>query len=500
MRKAMGMLLAVLLLMGAALPGLAENQKAPDYVMEGYDGDGSNHDWETNLFFQRMQEETGISFEMRQHTDGGQWTTRKQGIAEGNDLPDVLFKAELTDAETRAMAAAGILIDLKPYLEEYAPDLWALLEANPEYLRAITMPDGTIRTLPGINELPSNNLMWINQTWLKNLRLETPKTAEELTEVLRAFRDGDPNRNGKRDEIPLSVLGMWDLRFLGHAFGITDNDYYVSLRDGKAVTAVNSEDNRAFLGWLHQLWEENLLSHQSFSTMDTLRQITDTNAAMVYGMFLSVSPLTVIPSASLDQYAALDPLAYDGKQVYRDLPGKVTRGTFALTKNCPSPEKMVAWVNRLYTEEVSIMMQAGKEGVEYQWTEDGTWEWMQDMETVANEVMPGATLADGSVAPGIIRKDFQSKYMDGTTRRLIEEMSRVQAFEVHPFPSVMLSEEDAKAAAALQAEIAPFAEKAMAEFVTGDTPLDDAHWKEFTDGLESRGLPEMLALWQKYAD
>ena len=35
--------------------------------------------------------------------------------------------------------------------------------------------------------------MWINSTWLKRLKLETPKTAEELTEVLRAFKTGDPN-------------------------------------------------------------------------------------------------------------------------------------------------------------------------------------------------------------------------------------------------------------------------------------------------------------------
>ena len=497
MRKAMGVLLALLLIM-TGVSALSEN-KAPDYVMEGYDS-SAGHDWDTNLFFLRMQEETGISFEMRQRTDAAQWTARKTEIAEGSDLPDVLFKAELTDTETRALAEAGILIDLKPYLEEYAPDLWALLQENPEYLKAVTMPDGTIRTLPAINELPSNNLIWINQTWLKNLRLEMPSTAEELTEVLRAFRDGDPNRNGKKDEVPLSVLGMWELRFLGHAFGITDNDYYLSLQDGQVTSALATENNRSFLTWLHQLWDENLLSHQSFSTVDSLRQITDSNAAITYGVFLSASPLTVVPSSALDQYAALVPLVYEGKQVYRDLAGSVTRGTFALTKNCPEPEKMIAWVNRLYTEAGSILIQAGKEGVEYQWTEDGTWEWIADLETVVNEIMPGATLTDGGLAPGLITRDFQEKYEDSASRNLIANMLRVQAFAKKPFPSVCLTEEDAKKAAALQAEIAPYAEQTMAEFVTGDQPLDDAHWEAFTKDLEKRGLPEALALWQKFAD
>ncbi len=499
MRKAMGWLLTLMLLCGAmAAPGAAENT-APDYLMEGFDGDSANHDWETNLFFQRMQEKTGVSFEFRQQKDEQAWTARKLEIAEGTDLPDVLFKAQLTDEETVTMAENGILIDLKPYLEEYAPDLWALLQAHPEYLAAITMADGTIRALPCINELPANNEIWINQTWLTNLHLETPRTAEELTETLRAFRDGDANRNGNTgDEIPLSVLGMWDLRFLGHAFGIIDNDYYLSAKDGKVTSSLTSDSNRAFLTWLHELWQENLLSHLSFSTADSLRQITDTNAAMTYGVFLSANALTVVPNNAMNQYVTLEPLEYEGKRTYRDLLGHLTRGTFALTKNCPNPERMIAWVNELYTEEGSILLQVGKEGEEYIWLEDGTWEWEADLQTVANDVLPNATLSDGGVAPGIITRAFQEKYTDPDTRKMIEDILRVQNVSESPMPLVYLSKEDAETAARLQAEIAPYAEKKMAEFVAGDTLLDDANWAEFTAEVEKRGLSEMVALWQKY--
>lgn len=499
MRRAMECLLAVLLLI-AALPAAAgaEALQAPDYVMEGYDADGANHDWETNLFLQRMQEETGIRFEYRQRTNEEQWTARKTEIAEGKDLPDVLFKAELKDEEILDMAESGVIIDLKPYLEEYAPDLWKLLQENPAWMEAITLPDGTIRTLPSINELPGNNLMWINTAWLKNVRMEVPGTAEELTEVLRAFKSGDPNRNGRADEIPLSVLGMWDLRFLGHAFGIVENDYYLSVKDGKVQSSLTGENNRAFLGWLHQLWQEDLLSHLSFSTADTLRQITDSKAAITYGMFLSNTPLAVVPNTALEQYALLEPMSFDGAQSYRDLLGPLTRGTFALTRICPSPEKMIAWVNRLYTPEGSILMQAGREGEEYLWTEEGTWEWMEDLQTVANEILPNATLSDGGAAPGIVGRDFQAKYADTATRRLVESMIQAQKYAVFPCPLVSFTREDAKAAAELQARIAPYAEKTMAGFVTGDIPLNDENWDLFCGELEERGLEQMISLWQKY--
>ena len=500
MRKLAGMLAAVFMLSCVLFPAGAESLESPDYVLEGFDSDTAKHDWETNLFFARMQEDTGIRFEYRQVTDADKWTARKEQILQGEDLPDALFKAGLTDRETLKMAEAGILIDLKPYLAEYAPDLQALLEARPEVMEAITLPDGTIRALPSVNELPANNLIWINRTWLANLQLEAPKTAEEFTEVLRAFKEKDPNRNGSADEVPLSVLGMWDLRFLGHAFGITDNDYYLSLQDGQVSSALTTDRNRAFLTWLHQLWEENLLSHQAFTTVDSLRQVTDSKAAMIYGVFLSSSPLTVVPAESLSQYTALEPLACEGIQRYRSLLGSVTRGTFALTRNCREPEKLVAWVNRLYTEEGSRLLQVGREGEEYMWTEDGTWEWMADLETVANEILPAATLADGGVAPGIVTEDFQAKYAERGTRELVESLARVGRLSVLPFPQRYLTAEDAEKAAALQAEIAPFAEQRMAEFVTGDTPLDDPHWEEFTAELNRRGLPEMIALWQKYAE
>ena len=139
MRKIMAVLLAVLMLFSGMGAFAGEVQKAPDFIMEGFDGDSSNHVWDTNLFFSRMQEKTGISFQFRQYTDYDQWTERKNALLEGEDLPDVLFKAGLTAGEIRDLAAKGVIVDLKPYLEECAPDLWALLQEREDWMAAITL-------------------------------------------------------------------------------------------------------------------------------------------------------------------------------------------------------------------------------------------------------------------------------------------------------------------------------------------------------------------------
>ena len=496
MRRFASILLAAALLFSAAA---AESvQKAPDYIMEGYDGDLSGRNWDTNLFFSRMQERTGISFQFRQHTDREKWNERKRELSEGTDLPDILFKAELDPGEVRDLYQAGRIIDLSPYLEQYAPDLWRLLEEHPEWKKAISMPDGAIPALPAINTLQSNDAMWINSDWLRRLGMEAPKTAEELKDTLLAFLEKDPNGNYQRDEVPLTFLSMWELRFLGHAFGITDNDYYLSVTDGEVTSSLKTDRNRAFLTWLHEMWKADLLDYGGFSSTDSMRQVTDEKKAAPYGVLLSTSPLTLLPESSLGQYMLLEPLVYDGKQVYRDLFGDTVRGCFAVTSACREPEKIVAWVNFLYTSEGSRLAFYGEEGEDYIWNEDGYWEWNDTLENVANVILPEHTLSEGGVAPGIADSKFQLKYRDENTRTNIEQLKRLKEFSVSPFPPVTLSAEDEARVAEIQRGLSSYAEKTMARFVTGDIELNDGNWETFCRTLDEKGLPEMISIWQKY--
>ena len=488
MRKGIVWILMVLMLFSTACG--ESMQKAPDYIMEGYDGDVTSRVWETNLFFERMQEKTGVSFQYTQYSDYDKWKNRKAELMSNENLPDVLFKAELNSSEVRDLYQAGRIINLAPYLEQYAPDLWKLLEEHPEWKKAITLPDGAIPALPAINTLQNNDAMWINTAWLKKLKLDVPTTAEELTEVLRAFKTGDPNGNYQEDEVPLAFVGMWELRFLAHAFGIIDNDYYISEKDGKVTSSLTTEENRAFLTWLHQLWAEGLLDQSGFTTTDNLRQITDENKAVPYGLLLSTTPLTILPQKALDQYTMLEPLSYKGAKVYRDFAGDLVRGTFAITSACKEPEKLVAWVNNLYTEEGSRMAFYGLEGDEYTWNEDGRWEWNYPLQTVADEILPAHTIScvDGA---------FQTKYRDETTRNVVEALQKLKQYSVIPYPPVTLSAEEEAKVMEIQNNLSRYAEKAMACFVTGDTELTDENWEEFCRTAEEKGLQEMIGIWQK---
>lgn len=175
MRKLLAILQIFVLMAAMALP-TAFAAEAP-IMLAGLEAASSSssteaqHDWDTNLFFQTMQEKTGIAFSFTEYVSREAWTEAKTEMLAGEvAMPDMFFKAELTPQETLAFYEAGKLIDLRPYLAEYAPHVWALLEANPEWLEAVSLPDGAIVALPSINELAPNNTMWINKTWLDRLK------------------------------------------------------------------------------------------------------------------------------------------------------------------------------------------------------------------------------------------------------------------------------------------------------------------------------------------
>ena len=156
-RAAMGlccMVVALLIPFGAM---------AATFSMAGFDGDESRHEWKTNAFFTRMEARTGVNFTFEEYTDYAAWQAAKQRMADTGTMPDVLFKAELSTREQIELSQRGLLIDLAPLLAEHAPNLWALLQQNPEWLAAITLPDGKIVALPTINPLAAQNAMWINR-------------------------------------------------------------------------------------------------------------------------------------------------------------------------------------------------------------------------------------------------------------------------------------------------------------------------------------------------
>lgn len=496
-RRMLCLLCCALLMIAPAL-GMAEED---GFTMAGFDGEDSTRDWNTNLFFVRMQERTGVSFTFQQYSKSADWQKAKDAMfADGADMPDVLFKAALTTDELISLTDSGKLIDLAPLLEEHAPNLWQLLQENPDWLKAITLPSGKIGALPSIQLSAPQNAMWINQSWLDRLKLDMPTDLESLKTVLTAFRDRDPNGNGKRDEIPMIFLGPWELKFFSHAWGVVVNDYNIYLDEAGTVRYWPMEDSFIELArTMRDFYAEGLLDPSGFVTADTLRRVTDDEAAITYGAMFAPTPINLLPYEAAMDYVLLEPLMHEGRQVYRDLFGSITRGAFAITSACDDPAAMLRWVDVLYTEEGAVEAMVGIEGENYEFDEDGLWDWVGGVESMSMDVLTELSVYDTGEMPWCFPKAFYDRYADEDVRRLNADMDRLNALVVKPFPTYTLTAEETQYVTGLQQELGAYVDVALARFVLGEVDISDETVAAFRQGLSERGMDDMTAFWQEVA-
>ncbi len=116
-------------------------------------------------------------------------------------LADIISYTDASDIEK--LGRDGGVIPLNDLIAQYAPHIQETLDTDPKFRQAATSLDGNIYIIPKTQELVSAEFYWIRKDWLDILGLEVPTTVDELYNVLTAFRNGDPNGNGLKDEIPL---------------------------------------------------------------------------------------------------------------------------------------------------------------------------------------------------------------------------------------------------------------------------------------------------------
>ena len=376
--------------------------------------------------------------------------------------------------EQIAYSDAGKLIDLLPLLKDNAPHLWALFEAHPDWLAAITLPSGKVVALPSINPLSMQNAMWINQTWLDTLKLDAPTDWASLVDVLQAFKDSDPNKNGKQDEIPLSFLGPWDLKFLSHAFGIVVNDYNIYVDNSGRVRFLSEHENFVdFIKALVSLKELELLDPNGFTNADALRTVSDDSKTVTYGMFFGPNPYSLFTVKLGEQFTLLEPLAYNGSQVYRDLFGPITTGSFAITSACEDPAAMLRWVDVLYTTDGAIEAMAGLEGENYVWNEDGTWKYALDLQTNSSFVLYDLSVYDTGNMPWLSPVDFYAAYDTESLRKTTTSLLALQQYVVSPFPYYyVLTKAQHETLDSLQFALGTYVDESIAKFVLGELDID----------------------------
>ncbi|NHN29479.1 extracellular solute-binding protein [Paenibacillus agricola] len=194
---------------------------------------------------------------------GADYAQKLQTMIASGDFPDIIRPMNGVEQTLITQGGALALDDLLP---KYAPNLWKYFPKEIWDIVRSTSPDGKIYYIPSLQNTNNRGLI-IRTDWLKKVGLNAPETQEQFVEMLRAFRDKDPNGNGKADEIPTS--GREQGRWFDHIFamyGVAMWEGYPEwdMIDGKLQYAGVQPNMKEAIKFARELYKEKLLDNETF--------------------------------------------------------------------------------------------------------------------------------------------------------------------------------------------------------------------------------------------
>ena len=282
------------------------------------------------------------------------------------DIPDAFMGFGLTQGD--GALDNGLVQPLNELIDKYGPNL----KKNISQLAwdSVTV-NGKIMAIPEPNIAPSARVLYIRKDWLDKLGLKVPTTSDELLEVMRAFRDRDPNGNGKKDEIPFSmrekfswvgdnIWGMWGL-----------TPYETLEYNGEIVP-----------GFVHPRFKEPLRFFQTMYKEKLIDPEFLTNASQIWSQKIMAGLVGIwgsMPQSAWQWQRDLIASLPNEKPEVIPIPtprgkgwdGKVgaaifpSNKSYLVTTKAQDPAAVVKFFDRLLSEEGQIFSELGIEGLNY---------------------------------------------------------------------------------------------------------------------------------------
>ena len=466
-------------------------------------------------------EQTGVPIEWIE-IDGASWNEQINLMIVSNDLPDIFWHS-IGDSTLAQYQNEDIFVAIDEYLD-YAPNISAAFEANPEYKALSTAADGHIYGLPYVEELNGLSLtggaVMINKNWLDQLGLEVPTTTDELYEVLCAFAAADDlNGNGEDDEIPLAINFVdYNTRathcpffLLNACFGthLTAGDSYpfMNAEDGQITFGANTEAFKKNLQYFANLYKAGVISDNAVTDYNYENDLKGDDA--IYGVIAAWSwdESRVYNKEVRDQYVVMGPVYGPDGDMWNNVDNRTEMNSASygcITTACEQIEMAVAWMDFFSTPEAAITTNWGAEGYVYERNKDGYLSMAVDEN--GNKVTGGYesssilrwTSSPLSQGPYMVLSEYLGVYGDGDLgavsplenqkingkEQMLEEVTGIP-------PTLALTSDEQNAYAQVQPAVENLVKAYIVSCIVDDNV--DETWDEYCANLEAAGLETMLS-------
>ncbi|MDF2652861.1 MAG: bacterial extracellular solute-binding protein [Paenibacillus sp.] len=433
-------------------------------------------------------------------------------LAAGRNLPDIF---RLTESPVKA-AADGVVIPLDDLIAKHAPNIRKLFADNPSVESGMRAPDGKIYAIQSVNSGANINdpYGWlIRKDWLEKLGLKEPQTLDEWYTVLKAFKEKDPNGNGRQDEIPLSPdysyqgLGLFGSAFGLHLF-VYSNGYFPD-KNNKVEYHWIKPETKELITWFNKLYSEGLIDNQF--AVNKVEQIDSGISRNVVGVtnhfvnnvnrYNSMMKQAGVQSAD---WVITNPPKGPNHEPFYEM-GAPLGLSFGISKDAKNPDIAMKWLDYIYaSEEGARFVTFGIEGLSYK-VENGKpqfTDWMTNNpdKLSFNEAL--RSLGGMPTTPWLrMTEGFHSQQPIAILEKdpaLAAQVNKVKKYIVPSIPKVHGTQEEVKELARLEADVHTYVQETIIKFITGRSPMSD--WDAFVKNTKSMGLDRILELRQQQHD
>lgn len=471
--------------------------------------------------FQNFTEETGVTLEFVELAAGTSGEQVPLLLAGGN-MPNV-FWGLLSD--TQILQNETQLVALEELIPTYAPNSLATYDSlsSVDWRQIATTPSGHIYGMLGryesLYENTGDGIQIINKAWLDKVKMDVPTTLDEYYEVLKAFKEQDPNGNGQADEIPYCFSeDMWcasltnDMGIfgVGHggATGNTSGTMYTII-DGKVEGAVNNDAYREYLEFYHKLYSEGLIDPEGFSQNTEVFSNKIKNNQV--GTYYSWTALEYLSSEQEKDWVVLPTLkAHDDTVPVAN--GEIDRSTiqknkWVITNTCDHPEAALrVWDYLARDTESKLTVALGEKGKLWDEYEDGsgyyfvvpedttpefTFEHMKytygtvnDPPLLTKEETPKN---DGEISPAAALRD-----------QMVAQVDKDFVLKENQLPAIYVDPDAVDERAFIETDLYAYVKQFRSQAVMEG--FSDADWEAYVARLESLQYSTWLQWYQDYMD
>lgn len=194
---------------------------------------------------------------------GSDWMQTLSLRVNSDDMPDIFF---FVPNNINYMTAYTNFVDKQLLIP--LSDL-ATKEDTPylyEYINSPTFEDlridGKMYFMPVYAGVYSNTI-YVRQDWLDNLGMKAPETIEEFEEMLRAFTEDDPDRNGRKDTYGMTASKVFEwLQFFRLSFGVQPG--WSKDSNGEWQHEAFTQEYTDFLMWIRKLYEKGYIKKEFY--------------------------------------------------------------------------------------------------------------------------------------------------------------------------------------------------------------------------------------------